>query len=188
MENDYKNQLSAFYQSNKRMPSYSEMMSMFGFKSKNAVFRLVEKMIEAGLVTKDKLGRLLPNASFTETPMLGLVKAGFPAASEQIFETTINLDDYLIEKKGSTYILEVDGDSMIDAHIADGDMVIAERSNKAKDGDIVIADVDGEFTMKYFKQLGTKVWLEPANKNFKPIYPENELKIQAIVKGVIRKY
>ena len=85
-------------------------------------------------------------------------------------------------------MLEVDGDSMIDAHIKNGDMVLAERTNKAKDGDIVIAEVDGEFTMKYFKQKGDKVWLEPANKNFKPIYPKYDLKVTAIVKAVIRKY
>ena len=163
-------------------------MKLFDFKSKNAVYRIVEKLVEAGIVAKDNLGRLLPSASFTETPLLGLVKAGFPAPSEQMFETTINLDDYLIKKKGSTYILEVDGDSMIDAHIADGDMVIAEQTSNAKNGDIVIAEVDGEFTMKYFRQDGNKIWLEPANKNFKPIYPENDLQIRAIVKGVIRKY
>ena len=188
MQNEYKTKLLSFYQKEKRMPTYSEMMKLFDFKSKNAVYRIVEKLVEAGIVAKDNLGRLLPSASFTETPLLGLVKAGFPAPSEQMFETTINLDDYLIKKKGSTYILEVDGDSMIDAHIADGDMVIAEQTSNAKNGDIVIAEVDGEFTMKYFRQDGNKIWLEPANKNFKPIYPENDLQIRAIVKGVIRKY
>jgi SOS regulatory protein LexA len=188
MQNEHKTKLLDFYQKEKRMPTYSEMMKLFNFKSKNAVYRIVEKLVDAGIVAKDSLGRLVPNASFTDTPLLGLVKAGFPAPSEQMFETTINLDDYLIKKKGSTYILEVDGDSMIEAHIADGDMVIAEQTNTAKDGDIVIAEVDGEFTMKYLRQIGSKIWLEPANKNFKPIYPENDLQIRAIVKGVIRKY
>ncbi len=185
---EYKNKLTAFYQTHKRMPTYSEMMSLFGFKSKNAVYRLVEKLMDAGLVTKDSLGRLLPTASFTDTPLLGLVKAGFPSPGEDVLETTINLDNFLISKKGETYILEVDGDSMIEAHIADGDMVIAERSTTARDGEIVIAEVDGEFTMKYFRQKGSLVWLEPANKDFEPIYPERDLQIRAIVKGVIRKY
>ena len=170
------------------MPTYSEMMQLFGFKSKNAVYRVVQKLIESGLISKDASGRIIPGNLFRDTPMLGLIKAGFPAPGEEMVETTINLDDYLIEKKGSTYILEVDGDSMIDAHIADGDMVIAEQTSKAKDGDIVIAQVDGEFTMKYLRQVGTKTWLEPANKKFSAIYPENELVISAIVKGVIRKY
>ncbi len=188
MLNDYKSKLIAFYRNEKRMPTYTEMMKLFGFKSKNAVYQVVNKFIEAGLVAKDHLGRLVPESALNDTPMLGLVKAGFPSPTEDILETRINIDDFLIQKKESTYILEVDGDSMIDAHIADGDMVIAERTKTARDGDIVIAQVDGEFTMKYFRQKGDKVWLEPANKNFKPIYPTTGLEIEAIVKGVIRKY
>jgi len=186
--NEYKNKLSAFYGSNNRMPTYSEMMKIFGFKSKNAVSRLVDKLLEAGLVEKDHLGRMLPTSMFSETPLLGLVKAGFPADAPDVLETTINLNNFLIKKKEKTYILEVDGKSMIDAHIDDGDMVIAERTETAKDGDIVIAEVDGEFTMKFFRREGTRVWLEPANRDFKNIYPERSLKILAIVKGVVRKY
>ena len=188
MQNDYKNKLNAFYGREKRMPTYSEMMHLFSFKSKNAVYRIVQKLLDSGLVTKDKLGRLMPTGAMTEVPLLGLVKAGFPAPSEEMIETTINIDNFLIQKKESTYILEVDGDSMIDAHIADGDMVIAERTEQARDGQIVIAEVDGEFTMKYFRKEGSRVWLEPANKNFKPIYPISGLKIAAVIKGVIRKY
>lgn len=188
METDYKKILIKFYGSENRMPTYSEMMKLFNFKSKNAVSRIVDKLIDAGLISKDPLGRIVPNASLTETPLVGFVKAGFPSPSEDLMETTINIDNYLIKKKDSTYIFEVDGDSMIDAHIADGDLVIAERTETAKDGDIVIAEVDGEFTLKYFKKEGSKVWLQPANKNFKPIYPVNDLKIRAIVRGVIRKY
>jgi len=188
MEIDYKNKLVSFYRREKRMPSYSEMMELFGFKSKNAVYRVVEKLMDAGLVAKDQLGRLLPTSGLTEVPLLGLVKAGFPSPGEDVLETTMNIDSYLIAKKESTYILEVDGDSMIDAHIADGDMVIAERTEFAKDGQIVIAEVDGEFTMKYFRKEGSKVWLEPANKDFSPIYPTTDLQIRAVVRGVIRKY
>jgi repressor LexA len=67
-------------------------------------------------------------------------------------------------------------------------MVIAERTNRAKDGQIVIAQIDGEHTMKYFRQSGAKVWLEPANKKYKPLHPKEELIITAVVKGVVRKY
>ena len=186
METDYKQKLIRFLDREKRMPTYSEMLSLFGFKSKNAVSRLVDKLVDAGLVAKDSLGRLLPTSALTDMPILGLVKAGFPSPSEDVLETTINLDNFLIQKKDSTYILEVDGDSMIDAHIKDGDMVIAERTENARDMDIVIAEVDGEFTMKYFRKKGDKVWLEPANKAFKPIYPTTGLKVCAVIKGVVR--
>ena len=164
------------------------MMRLFGFKSKNAVSRLVDKFIDAGLVAKDHLGRLIPDQSFDSIPMLGLVKAGFPSDVAEESRDTVNLDEYLVTKKDNTYMLEVDGNSMIDAHIADGDMVLVEKTDKAKAGDIVIADVDGEFTMKYFRKDGEKVWLEPANKDFKNIYPVTYMTITAVVKAVIRKY
>jgi len=192
MRNLYQTKLESFYSQNKRMPTYSEMMKLFGFKSKNAIFRIVEKLVEAGLVAKDHLGRLVPTKTFAEdavsVPMLGLVTAGFPATVEEELADMVNLDDLLIEKKASTYLLEVDGDSMIDAHIEKGDMVLVERTNQAKDGQIVIAEVDGEFTMKYFRKDGDKVWLEPANKNYQPIYPVHSLNINAVLKAVIRKY
>ncbi len=179
--------LIEFYRSSKRMPSYVEMMKLFGFKSKNAVARVIEKMVEAGVVAKDRMGKLIPTEIFTGMPLLGSVKAGFPATAEEITDS-LNIEDYLIKNKSSTYILEVDGKSMIDAHIDDGDLVIAERTNSAKEGDIVIAQVDGEFTMKYFRKTDGKVWLEPANKDFKPIFPKMDFQIEAVVKGVIRKY
>lgn len=188
MYSEYKDKLFAFWNTHKRMPVYREMMSLFGYKSKNAVYKLVDKLVEAGLIQKDKEGKIIPTNLFSETPILGLVKAGFPSAVEEQIGDTMNIDDFLIKKKEHTYILEVDGDSMIDAHIAKGDLVIVERTIKANDGDIVIAEVDGEWTMKYLRQKNGKTWLEPANKNYKPIYPTGDLRISAIVRGVVRKY
>ncbi|MDD5720916.1 MAG: transcriptional repressor LexA [Candidatus Pacebacteria bacterium] len=192
MRNSYQEKIESFYKDNKRMPSYSEMMKLFGFKSKNAVFRVVEKLINTGVVAKDHLGRLIPSETFTEdissVPMLGFVTAGFPATVEEELADKVNLDDFLIKNKPLTYMLEVDGDSMIDAHIEPGDMVLVEKANTARDGQIIIAEVDGEFTMKYFRKAGAKVWLKPANKNYKPIYPKHSLNINAVVKAVIRKY
>ncbi len=170
------------------MPVYREMMALLGLKSKNSIHKLVTKLIDEGALQKDSSGRLIPNKLLGEVPLLGLVKAGFPAPAEEQELDSMNIDDFLIRRKDATYLLEVDGESMIDAHIAPGDLVIAERATTARDGDIVIAEVDGEWTMKYFRQKMGRVWLEPANKNFKPIYPEHELKITAIVKGVVRRY
>lgn len=164
------------------------MMELFDFKSKNAVFKIVQKLIDGGMVAKDHLGRLVPSKSFGEVPMLGFVTAGFPATVEEELTDTVNLDDLLVKNKSITYMLEVDGDSMIDAHIEKGDMVLVEKTNQAKDGQIIIAEVDGEFTMKYFRKDGSKVWLEPANKNYKPIYPKHSLNINAVLKAVIRRY
>ncbi len=188
MENQYQEKLKSFYSQNKRMPTYSEMMKLFNFKSKNAVFRIVEKLMEAGFVNKDHLGRLIPTKSFGEVPILGLVTAGLPATAEEELLNTVNLDEMLVKNQALTYMLEVDGDSMIDAHIEKGDMVLVEKTNQAKDKEIVIAEIDGEFTMKYFRKEGNKVWLEPANKKYESIYPTQSLNIVAKLKAVIRKY
>lgn len=188
MSEQYKQKILSFYSTHKRMPVYREMMSILGFKSKNAVYKLVQKLIDEGAVEKDSSGRLIPKKLMGEVPLLGLVKAGFPSAAEEEILDSMNLDEFLIRRKDATYLLEVDGDSMIDAHIAPGDLVVAERTSVARDGDIVIAEVDGDWTMKYFRQKLGRIWLDPANKKYKPIYPTQELKIAAVVKGVVRKY
>jgi SOS regulatory protein LexA len=186
--NEYKNKIVSFYHRYRRMPSYQEIMDLVGFKSKNAVYKLIEKLIDEGIVTKDKKGRLIPSQRLDEIPILGLVEAGFPTTMDEELTDTMSIDEYLIDHKDFTYILEVKGDSMIDAGIHEGDLVIVERRGEAKVGDIVIAEVDRGFTMKYYRKNGSQVYLEPANKKYKPIYPKEDLKIAAIVKGVIRKY
>ena len=170
------------------MPGYKEIMSLTGYKSKNAVYKLINKLVEAGIVFKDKEGRLTPNKSFGEIPMLGLVEAGFPETAEEYVFDTLSLDEYLIENKEASYILKIKGDSMKDAGILPNDIVLVERKNEAKDGEIVIAEVDGNWTMKYFRKRGKEIYLEAANSKFKKIFPKEDLKIAAVVKAVIRKY
>jgi len=188
MSDSYKNKIISFYKRTKRMPTYAEIMTLVGFKSKNAVYKLVNKLVGEGVLDKDSSGRLVPNRLVGEIPMLGLVEAGFPTVAEETILDTISIDEYLINDKDKTYMLEVKGDSMIDAGIQEGDLVIAERKSDPRDGDIVIAEVDGGWTMKYFRKKGGQIFLEPANKKYKPIYPEYDIKIAAIVTGVVRKY
>jgi repressor LexA len=171
------------------MPGYQEIMNLTGFKSKNAVYKLINKLVEAGILSKDTRGKITLTKGLDEVPMLGLVEAGFPTTMDEELTDTMDINAYLVEDREKTYLLEVKGDSMIDEGIKEGDMVIAEKTQKdPKDGDIVIAEIDGGWTMKYFRKKGNKIYLEPANKKYKPIYPEHDLKIAAIVKGVIRKY
>lgn len=184
----YKDKIIDFYRAHKRMPGYSEIMALTGFKSKNAVFKLIEKLVDEGLVKKDAHGKLTPTEVLGEVPLLGLVEAGFPTSTDEELTDSLSIDDYLIEHKDSSYLLEVKGDSMIEEGIKEGDLVLVERKGEPKNGDIVIAEVDGGWTMKYFKKSGSKIWLEPANKKYKPIYPKYDFKVAAIVKGVIRKY
>ena len=173
------------------MPSYTEIMELVGYKSKNAVHKLVNRLVEAGVVAKDRTGKLIPAFGFGEVPLLGLVEAGIPSVAESEELDSMSIESYLMPHKEKTFLLEVKGESMIEAHIEEGDLVVAERSETAREGDIVVAEVDGEWTLKYFHKTHAKTgkpWLEPANKDFKPIHPKQSLRIAAIVRGVIRKY
>ena len=170
------------------MPSYSELMAIAGFRSKNAAFKLVERLIDHELLEKDTEGKLLPGRLFHGLPILGTVAAGFPSPADEELTDTMTLDEYLITNKEATYILKVNGESMIEAGILPGDMLLVERGAEARDGDIVIAQIDSGWTMKYFRKRGRKVFLEAANQEYKPIHPQYELKIAAVVRAVIRKY
>ena len=119
---------------------------------------------------------------------LGVIQAGFPTGAEEDASDAMTIDEYLIENRQASYLLEVRGDSMIDAGIHEGDLVIAERGRQPRPGDIVIAEVDDGWTMKYYRKQGSRVWLEAANAKYELIHPKEELKISAVVRGVVRKY
>lgn len=169
------------------MPSYREILGITGLKSKNSVHKIIKKMIDAGLIEQDEHGKIIPKR-IREVKILGVVEAGFPSPAEEELVDTITIDDYLIKNKEATYLLKVSGDSMIDAGINPGDIVLVERNRTPANGDIVIAEVDNQWTMKYFKKRDNKICLMPANKKYKPIYPETELKIAAVVIALVRKY
>ncbi|MBF0498685.1 MAG: translesion error-prone DNA polymerase V autoproteolytic subunit [Candidatus Riflebacteria bacterium] len=170
------------------MPTYTEIMQIIGYKSRNSVFKLVNKLADLHYLEKDSSGRIIPGRLFHAVKILGIVEAGFPSAAEEELIDTISIDEFLISNKEATYMLKVSGDSMKDAGILPGDIVLVERGLEAKDGDIAIAKVDGEWTMKYFRKTGGKAYLEPANEKYKPIHPRESLVIAAVVRAVIRKY
>lgn len=170
------------------MPSYSELAKLLKYKTKSAASYAVARLIEKGVVAKDATGRLLPGAHLGGTKVLGLIEAGFPSAAEEELLDVMNFDEYLTPNKESSYILKVKGDSMTGAGICEGDMVIVERRQTYKPGQIVIASIDGEFTIKYLRKERDLYYLEPANAKYKPIYPKENLSIEAVVTAVVRKY
>lgn len=180
--------IERFYNKKKRMPSFAEVAEIVGYRSKNAVSKLVDKLIEQELLAKDEQGKLLPGRMMRGVPILGTVAAGFPSAAEEELCDTLSLDEWLVPHRESTFLLKVTGDSMEEAGIIDGDLVLAERGAQPSSGDIVIAQIDNEWTMKYFVRAGAKVVLRPGNSKYPELVPRNELKIAAIVRGVIRKY
>ena len=184
----YKKLIRKFYQKNRRMPSYSEIMEISGLKSKNSVFKLVNRLEEDKFLEKDSKGKLIPRHILGDLKILGEVEAGFPSPAEEELIDTISLDDFLIKNKEATYMLKVSGDSMEGAGIMAGDIVLVDRSLSASPNDIVIAEVDNEWTIKYLRKDGSLTYLEAANPKYPNIYPQEELKIAAVVKALIRKY
>jgi repressor LexA len=170
------------------MPSYAEMITLLGVRSKSVVHFWIEKLIAAGLLTKDEKGHLSLTKPPFAVPVLGSIQAGFPSSEEEALCDILSMDEYLITRPEASYLLQVSGDSMSGAGIVEGDLVIVEKGREPKGGDIVIAEVDGEWTMKYFRKQGKEVVLEAANPKYPPIRPRQELKLGGIVTAVIRKY
>ncbi len=180
--------IEAFLRENRRMPTYGEMMEILGVRSKSVVHFWVGKLLTAGLLVKDAGGFLKPAHTTTGLPLIGSVQAGLPSPEEENLRDVISLDEYLVNRPDSSFLLSVQGDSMNDEGIKEGDLVIVERGRDPKNGDIILAEVDGEWTMKYFRIEGKNVILEAANPRYAPIRPRRELRIGGVITAVIRKY
>ena len=120
--------------------------------------------------------------------MLGAVAAGFPSPAEEELRDTLSLDEFLIRRPEATFMLTVTGDSMIDAGIHPGDIVLLERGATPKPGDVVVAQVDDEWTLKYYRKDKDGVRLDPANRKYPAIRPRRSLELGGVVRAVIRKY
>jgi len=118
------------------------------------------------------------------------VMAGFPSPAEQYTEAPLDLNELLVKHPAATFFVRAAGDSMIDAGIRPGDILVVDRSMEPHDGAVVIAALDGEFTVKFFRNDGAGVRLEASNRRYKPIIPdgEAELRIFGVVTAVIHKF
>ncbi|MRR17523.1 MAG: repressor LexA [Deltaproteobacteria bacterium] len=180
--------LVSFYRNQKRMPTYTEMMDLFDVRSKSVVSYWVDKLIEKGILEKDAQGYLKLSGISFGIPLVGSIAAGLPASAEENAHDIVSMDDYLVDKPESSFLLTVTGDSMIGAGIMDGDLVVVDRNRQPQNGDIVLAEVDGQWTMKYFRRRGREVVLEAANPAYPTIYPREELKIGGVITASVRKY
>lgn len=126
-----------------------------------------------------------------EMPFMGgAVVAGFPSPAEQYVERPLDLNELLVARPAATYFVRAEGDSMVDAGIRSGDLLVVDRSLEAEDGAVVIACVDGEFTVKTFRKGRGGVRLEAANPAYKPIRfaGEMELRLFGVVTAVIHRF
>jgi DNA polymerase V len=117
------------------------------------------------------------------------VAAGFPSPADDYIDLKLSLDEYFIKSPHSTFFVTVEGDSMTGDAIVPGDMLIIDRSSEPQDGDIVLAVVDSEFTLKRYQKKNGKMYLVPSNLKYQPIEIKGDMEfvIWGVVTGVVRK-
>ena len=177
-------------------PTIEEIGGHFGLSSLATVHKHLSNLQEKGLIkrawNRSRALELIPSGMTVravELPLMGRVAAGSPIEAVQSSETIWVPEDML--GRGETYVLQVKGDSMIEEQIRDGDYVIVEDRQEARDGEMVIALIDGESATlkKLYREGGGRVRLQPANAAMDPIYVDAErLRVQGVVIGVLRKY
>ena len=190
-------------------PSYEEMKDKVGLKSKSGIHRLISALEDRGFIKKLPFKARaieilkLPNikqrpldektetidSQVVELPIVGRIAAGLPIEAIESGENTFYVPKVLA-KGSDSFILEVKGDSMIDAGINDGDFAIIKKQNTANNGDIAVALTnENEATLKRFRKRGDTIALEAANELFETrIYSAGQINIQGILIGLIRRY
>jgi len=176
-------------------PSISEMANFLKVKSKNAAAKLLNGLEEQGFIKTsgkargieilDALGESLEKG-FVSVPLLGAIQAGTPHLAEEHIEEWINLPSTFIKGRRDVFLLKVRGDSMINAGIFEGDLVIVRPTKEAKNNDIVVALLHDEATVKRLVYVKNRPYLKAENPSFKNIYPKEEWTVQGKVVGVIR--
>ena len=175
-------------------PTLDEMCKDLGLRSRGSLHKHIQALIQAGLVEplhgKHRGIRLTPaqEGQSEDLPFLGKIAAGQPLESFEIPET-IEVPEFL-RGKGNCYVLQIKGDSMVEAGILDGDLVVIEQRDHARNDEIVVALIDGcETTVKRIQQSPGKVTLYPANHTLEPMeYPPDQVQIQGVVVGQMRSY
>jgi repressor LexA len=176
-------------------PSISEMAKFLKVKSKNAVSKLLDQLEEKeyiqisgkarGIKVLETLGKSIQKGMFS-VPILGNIQAGMPMLAEEHIEDWINLPQTLTRNRQDVFLLRVRGDSMKNAGILEGDLVIVKPTKDVKNNDIVVALLRDEATVKRFIKIQNRVYLKPENDSYKNIYPQSEWTVQGKVVGVIR--
>ncbi len=183
-------------------PTYREIGDALGIASTNGVADHVKALVKKGYVEKSDSGaarglkltqkaRPPKRGDTVSVPVIGHVAAGLPIMADENYERSIHFDRALIADKGAAlYALRVRGDSMMEEGILDGDIVVVRQQTTARNGDIVVALVDEEATVKFYFHEGGRIRLQPAHPTMAPIYvdPSQSSAIQGIVVGVYRQY
>lgn len=177
-------------------PTLSEIAKALKLKSKNAVSKLLKSLETKGYIRRSSTARgievLNPEGEpmglgTISIPLLGRITAGIPMLAEEQIEDWLNLPVSLIKGRKDAFLLKVQGLSMKDAGILDGDLVLVKQQKIAESNDIVVALLDDEATVKRLVKKDGRFYLKAENKDYPNIYPEHEWSIQGKVIGVIRR-
>ena len=176
-----------------RPPSYQEIQDYFGFRSLNSVVKHLKQLERKGYLespwsNQKRAFRLLPLRTTAATiPFLGRVAAGAPIEAVDIPEA-VEVPESLLAG-GNNFALQVQGESMIDEGIRDGDVLIIRKQDRADNGQTVVAQIEGEATIKKFYQRDGRVELRPANEELQPlVVPAEKVEIIGVVVGLVRHY
>ena len=189
----YQDKIIIFYKQHRRMPTYSELQKLTHYRSKGGVAKLVDKLELCSFLYRDRNGQLIPGFNFFSIPFPGTVQAGFPSPADEGHAESDRIDIYsfLVKNPQQTYVHRVTGDSMVDAGIYDGDLIISEITSDLPIGKIVIAEVNGSCTVKrLLKNKSGVIYLHAENPEFEDIYSDegHDISVLAIVKSVIRQF
>ncbi len=177
-------------------PSLEEIGAALGLSSVATVHKHVSHLVEKGFVTRGwnqnrsiELAEEADGGGVAHVPLAGTIAAGHPLEAVST-EESIAVPADMVRGRGRSFVLKVQGDSMIDEQIRDGDLVIVEEREVARDGETVVALVDGsEATLKRLYREQDNIRLQPANDAMAPIrLAAQRVRIQGVVVGVIRKY
>lgn len=169
------------------LPSLEVIRENLGYKSKNSIAQYLKTLKGLSLV-KERSGRLYIK-TLAGAPLLATkVRAGFTNALDDIVDKRISFDEMLKLDSPSVFVFKVSGDSMVELGIFEGDYVSIKKTSDAQDGDIVLASIDGSFTLKTYRKKGQKIWLEAANPQYGNIYPKNSLTIFGVATGITRRF
>jgi repressor LexA len=172
------------------VPSYSYMAKALGFKAKNAAFKLTQRLIASGHLEKSCGGRLVPGAGFFAMDMSDdEVRAGFGAEGNATGRLQAQaLDQMLIARPSKTVFLKVRGDSMVNAGILTGDVAVVETSMEAVHGDVVVAEIDGSYTIKEYRIDRGKRRLAAHGQDRQSMSAKETLNVIGVVRGIVRSY
>lgn len=187
---EYLASLRDYYADSRHIPTQQRISELMGFASKTAARKLLLRLEAAGFIERSPDDDAwVPSPRFFERPLADVaVRAGGPDMIEGSQGDLFLIDQYLVRQPSRTVMVPVKGDSMIDAGIHDGDLVVVERTKAATAGDIVVAIVDNEFTLKELGLEKGRFILKPHNPAYPVIRPHGELEIFGVVTGLVRRY